>query len=125
MEQKIKEIYDFLCDDEHLYVLDKKYQDYIDKIYFEIFTGDKTGFDRIDWLVVIDGIIRFEYVNLINNNHDKNKENLINEYFTNIHNRRAEIIQLAELVDEYSNIVSKSNIKIAEKDYEDIIVLQY
>lgn len=122
MEKKIEEIYEFLCDDKFLDVLDERYRDYVNEVYYEIFKGDKTDFDNIAWHVVIDGIIRFEYMHLINNS-DKNKDNLIDEYFKNIPNRREEIVNIAELVEKYSDIKMKSKLTSNKDDYDDFIII--
>ncbi|MEG0843011.1 MAG: hypothetical protein RSD22_09770 [Romboutsia sp.] len=105
MTEKIKQIYDFLKQDKFLDILDEKYEDYFDDIYFEIFKGNRKDFDSINWFVVIHGIIRFEYIDSINKIGKENKDDLIEEYFENLQNRRAEIIKIAKLVDEYSNLV--------------------
>ena len=129
MEQKIKEIYDFLCNEEFLYVLGEKNQEYVDETYYEIFKEDKVGFDSIAWHELIDGIIRFEYISLINIIGSENNENLINKYFESIADRKEEITQLAKLVDEYTNMIyknNKENIEIKEDEiicYEDEAII--
>lgn len=110
MTEKIKQIYDFLKQDKFLDILDEKYEDYFDDIYFEIFKGNRKDFDSINWFVVIHGIIRFEYIDSINKIGKENKDDSIKAYFENLPNRRDEITKTAELVDEYSNRVIKEGI---------------
>ena len=107
MTEKIKQIYEFLKEGRCLHILDKEYEDYFTNIYFEIFRVNRNNFDNIHWYVIIHGIIRFEYIDLINKIGKKNRDDLIKAYFENIPNRRAEIIKIAELVDEYTNLVIK------------------
>ncbi|HBG7256464.1 hypothetical protein ACWJU0_11145 [Clostridioides difficile] len=66
MTEKITQIYEFLKEGKYLDILDKEYEDYFTNICFEIPGVNENDFDIIHWDVIIDGIIRFEYIDLIN-----------------------------------------------------------
>lgn len=106
---RIKEIKEFLYKDiRSIEICTKEQKDYIEKYKFSIIKDIDNNYERIHWLLVIDGIINFEINNLLSSKRIKddvsNKEIkkaiecCINDYIKELENRSDEIREVTNLI---------------------------
>ncbi|HBF8686541.1 hypothetical protein KWV42_10385 [Clostridioides difficile] len=110
---RIKEIKKFLDKDiRSIEMCTKEQKDYIEKYQFSIIKDIDNDYERIHWLVVIDGIINFEinnlctsYINIksikddvYNKEIKKAMEFCINDYIKELRNRKEEICKVINLI---------------------------